>query len=58
MRMVCDSYRSAALLKRGLEPVSVDNVRFSEKPESSDNALDVQLVAVAACIARRTYPGL
>ncbi|PQP41631.1 DUF1501 domain-containing protein [Mycolicibacterium austroafricanum] len=51
MRMVCDAYRSAAHVNKGLEPMFAEDGPLSDDLESDDNGLAVQLDAVAACIA-------
>ncbi|BCI51711.1 hypothetical protein NIIDNTM18_09890 [Mycolicibacterium litorale] len=51
MRMVCDSYRSAAHVNQGLEPVLVEDGLMTDMPKSNDNELAQQLDAVAACIS-------
>lgn len=53
MRMVCDSYRDAVDVNNGLAPLYADDEPLSERPDSQDNELAVQLDAVAACIAAR-----
>ncbi|UJL31472.1 DUF1501 domain-containing protein [Mycolicibacterium vanbaalenii] len=51
MRMVCDSYRSAAHVNKGLEPMFAEDGPLSDNRESDENGLAVQLDTVAACIA-------
>lgn len=51
MRMVCESYRSAAHVNRGLESLFVEDGPLAVKPQPEGNGLAVQLDAVAACIA-------
>lgn len=51
MRMVCDSYRSAAHVNNGLEPIFTEEDPLSEDRKSRSNGLAAQLAAVADCIA-------
>lgn len=51
MRMVSDSYKAAARVNRGLEPLFAEDSPLGDDSDFGDNALAAQLDSIAACIA-------